>query len=129
MLAAQHERNLQREFDRQPGEVKEAMAAAGGAAVAPVTAPAGGGVPGALGAASGTEGCVTVKESPATGTGDEPTTAAGRMGGGVAAPEVPNRMRDVLPEGEIEAGGLDRPVTKMNAAAKQKEETAQFGGV
>ncbi|CAI5509822.1 unnamed protein product [Closterium sp. Naga37s-1] len=141
-MLAQHEETRKREFESQPGEVKEAIAAAGGgSAVTPVTAPGrGGGEKGGAPGAPSVEGGARGEEKPSaareegaasrgTKKGDDmPTTAAGRMGGGVAAPEVPIRMRDVLPEGEVQAGALDMPVTKMDAAAKQREETAEFGG-
>ncbi|CAI5497277.1 unnamed protein product [Closterium sp. Naga37s-1] len=150
-MLAEHEETRKHEFESQPGEVKEAIAAAGGgSAVTPVTAPGGGGgEKGGAPGASSVEGASMGEEKPSatekraevskgeegaasretTKQGDDmPTTAAGSMGGGVAAPEVPIRMRDVLPEGEVEGGALDMPVTKMDAAAKQREESAQFGG-
>ncbi|CAI5460055.1 unnamed protein product [Closterium sp. Yama58-4] len=172
-MLSEHEETRKREFESQPGEVKEVT----------VTAPGGGGsekggapgAPSVEGAATGEKEAPSATEKGAempkgeetpsamkagaemlkgeetpsamkagaempkgeegsasrgtTKQGDDmPTTAAGRMGGGVAAPEVPIRMRDVLPEGEVEAGALDMPVTKMDAAAKQREETAEFGG-
>ncbi|CAI5951094.1 unnamed protein product [Closterium sp. NIES-64] len=151
-MLAEQEETRKHEFESQPGEVKEAIAAAGGgSAVTPVTAPGGGGTEkGGAPGASSVEGASMGEEKPSAtekraevSKGEEgaasrettkqgihmPTTAAESMGGGVAAPEVPIRMRDVLPEGEVEGGALDMPVTKMDAAAKQREETAQFRGV
>ncbi|CAI5986134.1 unnamed protein product [Closterium sp. NIES-65] len=150
-MLAEQEEIRKHEFESQPGEVKEAIAAAGGgSAVTPVTAPGGGGTEkGGAPGASSVEGASMGEEKPSAtekraevSKGEEgaasrettkqgihmPTTAAESMGGGVAAPEVPIRMRDVLPKGEVEGGALDMPVTKMDAAAKQREETAQFRG-